>query len=431
MPFPKLRMSLAVLATLATTTSAIAIEPFDSARSAANDVIARAQAAGNDLLEQLGQMMLETIDAAEQSAISIIEEGEDAATTVIDTLMADIDVQLERLAQERDITFDEVGSVTANWASLVSRLPFVDGSAEVMMYRPRVISPLGSRQVAVTVVGPGLADGFEAAMTSEGAEIEVNLSSDNEIVLLMDREDFGGSADDTTFASISISYDAAPPSVWWRPGTWFASDIVEREMTFLVMPETLATYQIDPIVQVERTQRDRHSATTNARGQDSVVRRTVGMPADLEALGWDFDVAAIRGGDWVHARIRDRGGSSCTGIDRDELRPHSIVFTHQIGHQNGFPNNSDGWVDCRVELPMVRITDDNVAADPISGTVPINSDILEDLPARTVSYRTTVTLFDGRTFIAADETAELPFSTVDVSHPDGAVQFRPRTPRDF
>ncbi|GAA5070128.1 hypothetical protein N0B44_00015 [Roseibacterium beibuensis] len=431
----RLRHFASVLAILFSTTAANAIPPFDEARDAANDIIARAEQAGNALLLQLGRQILSSIDAMEQSALQLIEAGEDAALVIEGELFRDINDTLGRLEETQDIATNDLNQLTANWASLVSRLPFVDATAEVMAYRPRVVLPIGSDEVPVTMVGPGLAEAVLRAEFNGSEDIQINLASDNELVILLPRSRFGEPSNDLSFHTLIVEIDVTPP-VTWRPRTWFAEETVTRELTFMLMPEHVASYRIEPVVAWEETQRRIYTGTTNARGKDSEVTRTIEVPPDLAEAGWLFDTETIRNGtrgvDWVHERTDDRGGSSCTGIHFDSLSGEAVVFRHQIGHINGgaFAPDSDGWVNCDVRLPMIRQVPREAAGEPIEGSVPMNRDVEENMPENTASYRIHVTLFDGRSYIVQDD-GGLPFSPVVVEHSTETVLFRPRPPRDF
>jgi hypothetical protein len=410
--------------------SAVAMPPFDEMRNSANDVIARAEQAGNALLLQLGRQLLATIDAMEASAIEVINSGRDAALVVEGELFRDVHETLGRLEEGQEIVANDLDRMTANWASLVARLPWVDASPEVSTYRPRILVPNGSEDIPITVVGPRLADAYVGIEQGSGATT-VNLSGDNELIALLSRETIDFPEQEIEFLTLALELDVAPPFSWYKPGTWFASDVVMRDLTFMVMPTTIAQYRIETVVREETTETRDYTGSTNARGRDSEVRRTIQLPGlDAEA-GWEFDTDRIRNGEYDHTRTNDRGGSSCTGVHMDSLSRTAVVFRHQIGHINEpFGRRSDGWVDCRVRLPMIRVVQRDVAGPELEGSVLINSDVVEALPDHTVDYSITLDLFDGRTYIVQDD-GGLPYVPVSVEHSTSEVHFRPRPPRDF
>lgn len=412
-------------------TPAPAFSPLDSVRDTVKEIIDRAEQAGNVLLQELGRQMLAAIDAADASAQGLIASGLDAALVIEGEVFQDIEGTIARLEANADITLAELHELSASMTSAVARLPFVDATPELLSYRPRVIVPGGADEVAFTLVGPMLGDAVLSASIGEH-DLQVSPATGNQAVVTVPREAFTFRDREATYETIRIEMDVTPPATWYDPWSWFAEEIVSREIRLLVLPNFVASYTIEPTQRFTRTETRTYRGVTHAVGKDSEVLRNVSVPPDLAAAGWRFDTNAIRGGDVRHQRLDDRGGSSCTGVQLDTLSESRVTLRHQIGHINGgvLGRDRDGWVNCALELPLRRSLSAERDLPPITGRVPFTSDVVEPLPAGTTSYRIEVRLFDGRTYLVQPNRG-VPFSPLAVEASQASIHFRPQPPRDF
>lgn len=425
------RVGLLILAVFLTTTlKSHAIEPFDSMKDSAKDVISKAESAGDNLIKSLGEQMLATIEAMESAAVQVINEGKDAALIIEGELFKDISETLGRLEAGERLVMADMTKLTAEWTSMAGRLPFVSNRPEVMVYRPRVLAAVGPDQVILTVVGPNLGDS-EATASYGGKELTVLVHSGTELGIVIPRDYFTYAEDAEAFESITLSYDAAPAATWWKPGTWFDSDLVERNLTLKLLPKTLAQYAIDPTVNTSKTETKTFKSTTNARGKDSQVGRTVVLPDPLIDDGWRFNTKAILKGKYEHKRTKDQGGSSCIGVIPKAIKSTKVGFNHQIGHKNEpFGRSSDGWVNCNVTLPLVRTVKGTKLEKTIVGKLVPGKDTLEKLPPATRSYDVRVQIYNGRELVIQDG-IPVPYGLVEVQRAADSVHFRPLIPSDF
>ncbi|WP_417769221.1 hypothetical protein [Stappia sp.] len=431
MTVPIFRKSIlaATLFTLLSTSPTLAIEPFDAMRDSANGITSKAEQAGDALIKALGEQMLKTIDAMEATALRVIAEGKDAALVVEGQLFRDISRTIERLEANEKIVVSDMTKLTANWASLISRLPLVDARPEVMFYRPRVLAKDGPSVVPLTIVGPGLA-GADPAMRRGAEELEVGADTDNSLTVQLPRSAFSFPETEPAYVTLPLAFNAAAADPWWSWSYW-NGEPVERTITLMLLPEVLATYEIETTVTGARTERKAFASTTNARGKDSFVNVTKPVPpTDLKA-GWRFDTAAILAGHYKHERTRDTGGSSCSGVDPESLTASRAVLRHQIGHRNeAFNRTSDGNVDCSLELPMVRTIPTTKAGPVLDGQITTTGDLDLEFGKDTSDYRITVKLFTGQTYIVKKD-IDLPYGIIEVDHSNAGVHFRPKPPADF
>jgi hypothetical protein len=198
----------------------------------------------------------------------------------------------------------------------------------------------------------------------------------------------------------------------------------------MLLPEVLATYEIETTVAGTRVERKTFTSSTNARGRDSAVNvaKTV-PPTDLEA-GWRFDTAVILAGRYKHERVRDEGGSSCGGVDPETLTATRAVLRHQLGHRTSGGRKHDGNVDCSLELPMVRKVATSKAGPVLEGRITASGDVDLAFDKGTSSYKITVRLFTGQSYIVK-KGIDLPYGLIEVQHSNSGVHFRPKPPADF
>lgn len=431
MTVPIFRKSIlaATLFTLFSTSPAQAIEPFDAMRDSANGIISKAEQAGDALIKALGEQMLKTIDAMEATALRVIAEGKEAALVVEGQLFRDISRTIERLEADEKIVISDMTKLTANWASLISRLPLVDARPEVMFYRPRVLAKDGPSVVPLTIVGPGLA-GADPAMRLDAEELDVGADTDNSLIVQLPRSAFSFPETEPAYVTLPLGFNAAAADsiISW---SYWSGEPVERTITLMLLPDVLATYEIETTLTGTRTERRTFVSTTNARGRDSPVNVAKPVPQlDLDA-DWRYDTAEILAGRYKHERIRDTGGSSCGGVDPESLTPALAVLRHQIGHRNeSFGRYSDGNVDCNLELPMVREVATSEAGPVLEGRITASGDVDLAFDNETSSYKITVRLFTGQSYIVK-KGIDLPYGLIEVQHSNSGVHFRPKPPADF
>jgi hypothetical protein len=420
-------LALAVLAALASA-PAQAIEPFDAMRDSANGIISKAEQAGDALIKALGEQMLKTIDAMEAAALRLIAEGRDAALVVEGQLFRDISRTIERLEADEKIVVADMTKLTANWASLISRLPLVDARPEVMFYRPRVLAKDGPSVVPLSIVGPGLASA-DPALRLDAEALDVGADTDNSLIVQLPRDAFSFPETEPAYVTLPLAFNAAAADSLLSWSYW-SGEPVERTITLMLLPEVLATYEIETTVAGTRVERKTFTSSTNARGRDSAVNvaKTV-PPTDLEA-GWRFDTAVILAGRYKHERVRDEGGSSCGGVDPETLTATRAVLRHQLGHRTSGGRKHDGNVDCSLELPMVRKVATSKAGPVLEGRITASGDVDLAFDKGTSSYKITVRLFTGQSYIVK-KGIDLPYGLIEVQHSNSGVHFRPKPPADF
>lgn len=430
MTVPIFRKSVlaASLFILLSTNPTQAIEPFDAMRDSANGIISKAEQAGDALIKALGEQMLKTIDAMEAAALRVIAEGKDAALVVEGQLFRDISRTIERLEADEKIVVSDMTKLTANWASLISRLPLVDARPEVMFYRPRVLAKDGPSVVPMTIVGPGLASA-DPAMSLDAEQFDVGADTDNSLIVQLPRGALSFPETEPAYVTLPLAFNAAAADPWWSWSYW-NGESVERTITLMLLPDVLATYAIETIIAGSRVERKNFTSSTNARGRDSAVNVAKPVPpTDLEA-GWRFDTAAILAGRYKHQRVRDTGGSSCGGVDPENLTATRAVLRHQIGHRTSGGRKHDGNVDCSLELPMVRQVATSKAGPVLEGQITASGDVDLAFDKGTSNYKITVRLFTGQSYIVK-KGIDLPYGLIEVQHSNSGVHFRPKPPADF
>ena len=112
------------------------------------------------------------------------------------------------------------------------------------------------------------------------------------------------------------------------------------------------------------------------------------VPPDLQQKGWRIDTEALKtpGYKW----IADKGGDpgSCRGFDPATLSPNGFQFIVDYGHTtNNVGAKGDASQNCGLTVPIIQVTDIEIAGPSASGNITWTSDEKIDLDAsRAVSF---------------------------------------------
>lgn len=409
-----------------------AIEPItdallDRAESNAKSVIARAEQAGDAFAKSIGEQALLAIKALRESVRASINEAKGAALEVQRQTFDSINSVLEQARQGEKVILNDVMALTATISDQVKNLPFVNHAPEVMLYQPRVLVPQGAAVVPLRVIGPKLA-ASQAKVAYEGKDLPVDKARDVELVAHLDRSRLPFDETRSTLKSVRIAYDQAQ-ATWWKPWTWFASDIVTRDMTLLLLPHTLGTYTVAPKLKSSVTDRKTFEKPVGGSGKDGPMYFTIAPdPLDVEA-GWKIDVEKVK----QKLDFRDTGGhdASCVGLVEGSLKNENFTFQIQHGHKTDWAGHkSDASKSCSITVPLIKVTPTVVDGPEITGRIGWSEDVRIGTPAGLASYVLSITLFDGRKFIL-DRGSQAPYGLLEIEHGESHIRFRPKPPLDF
>lgn len=399
-----------------------------SAADKAKDVIARAEAAGDAIAKSLGEQALRAIEALRVALAGSIGQTDDAVKARQTQLFNDVNTTLERLESDEKLVARDAAALTASWASTVKSLPFADRAPEVLMYEPRVITPEGAGAIPLSIVGPRLANADPVLASGTGAEVVISAPSDQELFATLDRKSFEFDEHEPTYKTIKLRFDQ---NVWslLSPATWFGKDVVDRDITLMLLPKILANYRIEMSVNGTRTSQKTYEKVVGGAGKDGPFYPGVEVPPLDKDDGYVIDTDAIlKNG----LKFADIGGDSaqCVGLVADKLTKNLLVFHIQHGHITKWGEKKDSWVNCKLWIPLIKTIPTVDAVDPISGTLGWSQDVREKLPANLNDYTVTLSFFDGKEYILGAD-SRVPYGMVEIERGDQYIQFRPKPPIDF
>jgi hypothetical protein len=395
-----------------------------------NDVLDHATADGNSLIQKMAEQALAVIKAWKESNEALLKTAFDRLDTTTQNIFNEMDKTFTRLESDETIVMRDAQRLSANWIGFVKELPFTNHNPEVFIYYPRVIRPVeGGGIVPIHIIGPKLASSDPSLSDSATGTIKVDRATETELVANLDRSKLTFNDSASNLASYRLSFDSVGFS-WLNPVTWFRRNPTERDLTVWLLPKFAAQYSIKQTVEDSRTEYSTFPMTLSPVGKDSGYPAGVPVPPDLLNAGWRIDFAKVLGAPFWSSPAQS-GGSSCTGPDRNSLKPESFIFDMQLGHETGsFGHKTDGSVTCVLTVPILRVVKTPVPGQELKGNINWNDDAPTTLAPNILSYELNLKMFNGRSYTLTDKTKD-PYEVVEIIKQPGRITFRPNPPPDF
>jgi hypothetical protein len=329
---------------------------LDKAESSAKEVIARAEAAGNSVVRALGEQALRVVEALREAVHSSIGDAKEAYLESQQKTFNNVNLVLDQLRDFEKVSLTDVTTLTATLSDEVSRLPFIGHAPAVMLYQPRVVVPRGAATVLVRVIGPKLA-ASGPTISFDGVDLPLHKARDVELVAQLDRGKLQFNEKEPRYQAVTIRFDQAETK-WWKPRTWFRSDIIQRDMTLLLLPKTLGKFQIATKINSTNTEKKIIARHAGGHGKDAPMDIGIAPDPPDTAAGWQIDVDQV---------VADKGvkfspqsgddGASCVGLLMETLTPKGFSFRLQHGHKTDWAGHkSDVDVQCSMQVPLIKIT---------------------------------------------------------------------------
>jgi hypothetical protein len=336
-----------------------------------------------------------------------------------------MDALVEKVTQNKEITFDEIKDVTAQWSQTLAGLPLSNASIDVLDYKPRVIVPFGENTIELTIVGPNISNANAELTDQNGIKLALQKSKAYELLLRLKRESLPFEDKNSEWVTYKLNFDKEPTALFEREPT-------QRDLQVWLLPKRLAHYKLETVVSVAYVDKSTFVAHPSGKGKDSAYDYAVPVPAQLQKDGWRIDITklkSLKGREW----ITDRGGDHghCSGIRENTLTENGFIFFMDLGHKTGtFGKKSDAYQNCEVTVPIYKTRDEDEKGPPIEGDVSWNADTAIDLPRNLKSFKVTFSVFNGRDIIVTD-TSNVPLSYLSVLREGSVLIFRPNPPSDF
>jgi hypothetical protein len=410
-----------------------ALEPItdallDKADRNAKDVIARAEAAGDAVAKAIGEQVLKAIQALREAVHSSIGDAKEAYLQSQRETYDNISKLLDQANDIERVSITDVTSLLATVSNEVGNLPFVNLPPAVMLYQPHVMVPDGPSEIPVHVIGPKLA-ASDPSVTFNKSPVQIQKSKDVEVIALLDRKTMTFDEREPHYIPVMIKYDQAQ-ATWWKPWTWFAHDLVQRDMTLLLLPKVMGSY----LVQTKLNSTDFKYKSIQRSAGGHGMDRPMDLPIRLDPPdvndGWRFDVDKLKGG-LNYWKTSGDAGASCSGLLSATLTPDGFSFRLTHGHKTDWTGEkSDVDVQCAMTVPLVKATPIVIPGPTIKGDIGWLKDVREPLPDNLASYIVSLKLFDSKEYLL-DADTKAPYGLIEITRGKDFIQFRPRPPADF
>ncbi len=411
-----------------------ALEPItdallDKADSDAKDVIARAEAAGNAVAKAVGEQVLQAIKALREAVHSSIGDAKEAYLQSERETYDNISKLLDQAENIEKVSMTDVTSLLATVSNEVGNLPFINMPPSVMIYHPHVLVPDGASEIPVHIIGPKLA-ASDPAVTLNNASVQIQKSKDVEVIALLDRNTMTFSEREPHYVTVQIKYDQTK-RIWWKPWTLFTYDIIQRDMTLLLLPKIMGSYSIQTKLNSADYKYKDIQRSAGGHGKDHVVDLGIRLdPPDVKD-GWKIDVdKLVKNGLKYWATSAD-AGASCSGLLSATLTPDGFSFRLTHGHKTARGGHkSDVDVQCAMTVPLVKATPIVIDGPTLTADIGWLKDVRQPLPAGLASYVIALKLFDSKEYLLDSDT-KVPYGLIEITRSKDFVQFRPKPPADF
>lgn len=394
-----------------------------------NDAARRAQETGDHIAQTFANQALKVIAEWKKANADLIGKTFDELDNQTRAVFNELNNTAIRIERGEAVAFIDIQKSLANAGSALSVIPGAFREPQVTFYWPTVILPSGEASIAIKVVGFRLADA-EPRARKDGTELPVKRSSDNEILIVMDRATLPFDEQEARSVTVSLDYQLGTFR-WYSPLTWFSDDTRTRDLELRLLPKVPGSVSIRPTITTETWEtKVTGPETVGGRGRDNAYRATVTVPPALQEAGWILDKDAQANAHFDDNGGDGNGGSSCNGYDARTFTDTSFVFVLTHGHVTRLGRKSDARQNCRVWTHLKRKMVQNQVGDSVHQQLDWLQDREVPLPENTTSSTMTLQLYDGRQFEITDN-KDVPYSLFEIFHAPGSVKFRPRPQRDF
>jgi hypothetical protein len=402
---------------------------LDKADRDAKDVIARAEAAGNAVAKAIGEQVLKAIQALREAVHSSIGDAKEAYLQSQRETYDNISKLLDQAQDVEKVSMTDVTSLLATVSNEVGNLPFVNMPPAVMLYQPHVMVPDGPSEIPVHVIGPKLASS-NPAVTFKNVAIQIQKSRDVELIALLDRKAMTFDEREPHYVPVQIKYDRAQ-TIWWKPWTLFIHDIIQRDMTLLLLPKLMGSYSIQTKLNSTDYKYKDIQRSAGGHGQDNVMDLGIHPdPPDVKD-GWKIDVEKLVKGGLKYWETSGDGGASCSGLLAATLTPDGFSFRLTHGHKTDWAGHkSDVDVQCAMTVPLVKSTPIVIDGPRLAGDIGWSKDVRQSFPADLASYVVALKLFNSKEYLL-DADTKVPYGLIEISRGKDFIQFRPKPPADF
>jgi len=387
-------------------------------KQTADDIISKARDAGDFLLWRFGIQLKDLLDAWEKTNSALLDKIFNKIDKEKQDALRGINATIDKTLIEKNLTVEQIRSISAEWAQIISTTIVASSKPYVMHYSPRVLLPEGENIIRIQVVGPNLGRA-EAQLTVPSNRIAkpINPTSHN-LRFPITRSYLSFPETESTTAAFTLSYLSNPG------GLLSFGSRSTNEIEFWLLPAQLGRYEINTRVTVDNRETTTRIVNLGQfKGRNSRIPRAVPVPD--AALGWKLDLTQRRSIRLIQGGA-DRG--RCEGIHETSITENGLTMFARVDNRDRGPFRRDAWTNCSISLPLYRVTSSEIDGPGSTGTLNWTKDQSFRLPAQMKSTMITVDLFDKRRIIATGQASD---KYLDIRAEGGLIIFRPRPPTDL
>lgn len=370
-----------------------------------NNSISKAMEQGDYLMARAGVQAKDAIDAWKVANTELL----DKAFTELKDTQRDMFLRANALVTKTNNNIKErmetAQQIMESATAITENIPVVGkGRTFATRYGPRIIP--GGEEVILTIRGVNF-DEADPKLSFDGKPATRTSLTQNEVQFLVPHESSSNSGKKLIRTNLKFTY-TVPAAAWYS--RWIGGkNLVERELSLIVLPEKFATYSY---VAKSRTTVKETAPHTADLGQFKGRNRRIYKVAN-PPTGYKWDLSQ------PYSSQQGQGEAGrCEGFDTNATTENGISFFARVDEIRDSSNfgglvKKDGYVSCSVSGTVYRMVDKDVEHPAQEGVLDWSSDIPIKKPANTIAQTLTVKLFNGEVDVVVGQAQGKFFETID------------------
>jgi hypothetical protein len=390
----------------------------------ASGLIDKGRESGDFLLWRLGIQLRDVIDAWRKANSSLLNESFKKLDKASQDFFRNLDSEVEKVKDEKNLTFDQVERLTGEWSSIIAGTLIGSSNPNVLSYSPRALTPEGSQSIQLIVTGPNLSvANATIKLNSQGSAKPVSPMT-HQIQFPLKRSEFAFPEKEAASITIPMNYRTRFFK-WYNPWTWISGERTTNDLVLFLLPKRLATYNVRTRVEVEVKKSETRVVNLGQfRGRNSRVPRVVAAPDS--ALGWRIDLTRRSE---IHLLPGGGDHGRCEGIEDSSITENGLTMFARVDNRDDWLKGTrDAWVDCAISLPIYKMEVQEQDGPSASGDLNWTKDETFVLPPNLTSMHVEVATFDHRSRALTGAGSDRFF---DLKSEGGLLIFRPKAPKDL
>jgi hypothetical protein len=389
----------------------------------AGGLIDKGRDSGDFLVWRLGIQLQGVIDAWKKANSQLLNESFDKLDRSVQDFFRNIDSQVEKIRDEKNLTFEQVERLTGEWSGIISQTVIGSSDPSVQNYSPRVLVPDGGQSVSLVATGPNLAAANATVDIGSTHAVKPGAPLAHQVQFPLNRSDFAFPEDDSLTVSLTMKYQTRLFK-WYNPATWFSRGRTTSDLPIVLLPKRLARYDVHTRVQVDLRESDTRIINLGKfQGRNSRIPRAVAAPDS--ALGWRIDLTRRSE---IHLVPGGGDHGRCEGIEDSSITENGLTMFARVDNRDHWLGTRDAWVDCSISLPIYRMKSQEQDGPERSGELNWTKDETFELPPNLKSIHVNVATFDHRSRMFTGAGFDRFF---ELKSEGGLLIFRPRPPKDL